>query len=215
MATLSYIAEQVELSEQLAAGRSAMSEPQDLPGRFGRVIRDVNRVLAATQSTAVLAGGWAVWWHGYTARLTNDVDIVLPEDQIDDFLTAAGVAGFQVLNVPEGRWPKVQHKETDITVDILPEGKRPGTAIRPAPTLIGHPSQMGGEPARLHYIDLPTLVELKLAAGRTKDELDVMELLRAKPQCIEQIRQHLVGMHADYVKMLDILAAKAAADESR
>jgi hypothetical protein len=125
------------------------------------------------------------------------------------------VAGFHVLHVPEGRWPKVQHKDTDITVDILPEGKRPGTANRPAPTLIGHPNQMGGTASKLQYIDLASLIELKLAAGRTKDELDVIELLRAKPDCLDTVRQHLVKVHADYVTTFNALAARAAQDESR
>ena len=69
-------------------------------------------------------------------RVTQDLDIVLPADQIEDFLRVAGVCGFENLNPPEGFWPKLRHKDTDISVDILPEGGRPGTASRPAPTTI-------------------------------------------------------------------------------
>ena len=50
-------------------------QPRELPGRYGRVIRDLERLLAATETQAVVAGGWAVWSHGYVGRVTQDVDI--------------------------------------------------------------------------------------------------------------------------------------------
>src|SRR5213078_1871754 len=125
--------------------------------------------------------GWAVWHHGFVGRVTQDVDIVLPADRIDEFLRVAADSGFEVLPQPAGRWPKVLHKDTGVKVDILPEGARPGTASRPAPTTIPAPGAMGAAGWRLHYITLESLVELKLAAGRAKDAADVVELLRVNP----------------------------------
>src|SRR5687767_10326789 len=119
--TLEFLTEQLELSEQLESGRDRMQEPQDLPGRYGRVVRSVDHVLAAMQCESVVGGGWAVWRHGFVGRLTYDLDIVLPADRIDEFLRVASVSGFEVLPQPPGRWPKVMHKETSIKVDILPE----------------------------------------------------------------------------------------------
>jgi hypothetical protein len=49
------------------------------------------------------------------------VDIALAAGQVDEFLRAAAVSGFDVLQPPAGRWPKLMHKETGIQVDILPE----------------------------------------------------------------------------------------------
>ena len=46
---------------------------------------------------SVLAGGWAVWRHGYVGRVTEHVDIALPADRIDAFLRVAAVSGFEVL----------------------------------------------------------------------------------------------------------------------
>lgn len=213
MVTLAFLTEQLELADQLLALRGTMFEPQDLPGRFGRVIHDVDRVLAATGSHSVLAGGWAVWRHGYFARMTQDVDIVLPADKIDEFLRTASVSGFDVLTPPAGRWPKVHHKSTDITVDILPEGARPGTSDEPAPTLIDHPSKMGGIPSQLRYIDLRSLVELKLAAGRGRDDSDIMELVRVNTDKVDDLRRHLSGVHADYVERFNALAKRALKQE--
>jgi len=77
-------------------------------------------------------------------------------------LKAASVSGFEVLAIPEGRWPKLRHRETNIDLDILPEGGRPGTVSRPAPTTIPHPKSMGASRGTLKYSSLPSLIELKL-----------------------------------------------------
>src|SRR5438045_6862786 len=107
--TLETLTEQLELADALLAGRDRMFEPQDLPGRYGRVIRAVDHLLRAVGCEAVLGGGWALWRHGFHGRVTQDVDIVLAADRIDEFLRAAAVAGFDVLPQSPGRWPKLMH----------------------------------------------------------------------------------------------------------
>jgi hypothetical protein len=129
--TTEFLTQQLELADVLLAGRDRMLEPQDLPGRYGRVVKAIDHVLAACDCEAVVAAGWAVWRHGYVGRVTQDVDIALPQNRVDDFLRAASVSGFELLPPTENRWPKLQHKETGIDVDILPEGDRPGTATTP------------------------------------------------------------------------------------
>jgi len=207
--TLESLSERLALADALREGRGCMLEPQDLPGRYGRVIKALDHVLRAIGAEAVVGGGWAVWRHGYIGRVTQDVDIVVAADQIDAFLRAAAAAGFQVLSRQPGRWPKVVHKETGITVDLLPEGERPGTPSRPAPTTLPHPARVGAAGAMLRYITLPALVELKLAAGRARDESDVIELVRANPDQVESIRHHLQAAHADYVAAFDKLVIRA------
>lgn len=210
------IADRLELAEELLAARaSGMFEPQDLPGRYGRVVRAIDHVLQSMACEALVGGGWAVWRHGYLGRVTQDVDIVLPQERIAEFLRVAGVSGFDVLPCPPGRWPKVRHKETDITVDILPEGGRPGTPARPAPTTIRNPAEMGAVVGRLTYIDLPSLVELKLAAGRVRDEADVIELIRANPAEVPALRRHLAQVHERYAAAFDALVRRADEQEDR
>jgi hypothetical protein len=197
------------MSEALRLGREKMLEPQDLPGRFGRVIKAVDHVLTAIEAEAVLAGGWAVWRHGYEGRQTNDVDVAIAANHVDEFLRVAAVSGFQVLKVPEGRWPKIIHRDTGIEVDLLAEGARPGLSTKLAPTTIPSPREMGADGFTLVYIQLPSLVELKLAAGRPKDESDVVALIRANPECVSDVRMHLTAIHADYVAAFDRLLAIA------
>jgi hypothetical protein len=200
--------QQLQLSDALLAGRTRMLEPQDLPARYGRVIRALDQVIAACNCEAVVGGGWAVWRYGYVGRVTQDVDVVLPAGRLEDFQRAAAMSGFDVLATQPGRWPKLQHRETGIQVDILPEGGRPGTAARPAPTTITHPATMGAVRGSLRYMSLPTLVELKLAAGRLRGEADVIELARENADRLDEIRAHLAGVHPQYAARFDELAAQ-------
>jgi hypothetical protein len=203
--TSEFLTQQLELADVLFAGRDRMLEPQDLPGRYGRVVKAIDRVLAACNCEAVVAGGWAVWRHGYVARVTQDVDIALPAGVMDDFLQTAAVSGFEVQNRQEGRWPKLTHRDTGIDVDILPEGGRPGTTSRPAPTTVRSPASMGGVRGTLRYIDLLSLIELKLAAGRLRDEADVVELARENQSRYDEIRRHLSTVHPQYLSRFNEL----------
>lgn len=189
-----------------------MLEPQDLPGRYGRVVRALDQVLSASDCESVVGGGWAVWRHGYIGRVTQDIHIALPSDRLDDFIRAASVSGFDVLAQPEGQWPKLCHRETGIEVDILPEGGRPGTTARPAPTRIRHAKLMGATRGVLKYISLPALIELKLAAGRLRDEADVVELARENRDRVEELRGHLASIHSQYATRFDELLSRL--DES-
>jgi hypothetical protein len=144
--------------------------------------------------------------------VTYDIDVAIPADKIDEFLQTASVSGFRILPQSEGRWPKLLHKETDIKVDILPEGAQPGTPSNLAPTTIPHPDEMGAAEGRLAYISLPSLVELKIAAGRGKDEQDVRELIVANPDRLAEIRRHLEAVHSSYAARFDALVVRSRED---
>lgn len=197
--TAAILTEQLQLADLLAAGRDHMLEPQDLQDRYGRVVQALDQVLVACDCAAVVGGGWAVWRHGYLGRVTQDIDIAMPANRIDEFLQVAALKGFEVLAGPSGNWPKLRHRETGIDVDILPEGGRPGSAAHPAPTTIPHPEVMGATTGKLTYISLGSLVELKLAAGRLRDEADVVELIRENADQVGVIQSHLATVHQQYV----------------
>jgi hypothetical protein len=171
--------------------------------------------LHAIGGEAVVAGGWAVWRHGYLGRVTQDVDIVVAAGGVEELLRAAALSGFEVFPAHEGVWPKLRHKESGVSVDILPEGATPGTPANPAPTTIPHPSRLGARAGRLNYIHLSSLVELKLAAGRARDESDVVELLRVNPDQVQDIRRHLASVHPQYAARFDELLARAQGQTDR
>ena len=110
---------------------------------------------------------------------------------------------------PRGVWPKLRHKETNVDVDIHPEHARPGTPARPAPTTIPHPAKLGAGEGQLKYIELLGLIELKLAAGRARDESDVVELILANLGQVDALRVHLATVHEQYARQFDHLVARA------
>jgi hypothetical protein len=207
--TLQFLAEQLALGEELLAGRGSMYEPQDLPGRYGRVVKAIDRILEIANCESAMAGGWAVWRHGFFGRMTQDIDIVLPAARIEEFLRIAAVSGFDTLPQSPGRWPKLWHRETGVKVDILPEGARPGMPDKLAPTTIPAPAALGAKGTKLRYVPLVSLIELKLAAGRLRDEYDVVELIRENLDQVPVIRQHLSQVHSDYVAAFNQLVEQA------
>jgi hypothetical protein len=213
--TSEFVAAQLELADSLRAGRDRMREPQDLPGRYGRVVAAIDHLLEAIDCPAVVAGGWAVWRHGYLGRVTQDIDIVVPAAQIEELLRVAAVSGFEVFPASAGLWPKLRHKQSDLNVDVLPEGATPGTPSKPAPTTIPHPSRLGAQGHRLRYADLAGLVELKLAAARARDDADVVELIRANPDQLGEVRDHLGRVHEGYVARFDQLLLRAREQSDR
>jgi hypothetical protein len=68
---------------------------------------------------------------------------------------------------------------------------------------------MGATVGPLRYMALPSLIELKIAAGRLRDDGDIGELVRANPDQVETWRQHLSTVHPDYVQRFDDLVKRA------
>ena len=167
------------------------------------------RWLVALDAPAVVAGGWAVWHHGYAGRVTEDVDVVVARADLDRLKEHAGRFGFEWLPPPEGHWPKYVHAVTGIEVDFLPEGGRPGRPGSLAPTTIRHPEVYGATKERVDYIALEGLVELKLASRRLKDQADVVELIRFNRDRMPDLERYLDGIHPDYATMLKALEAEA------
>ena len=185
------------------------STPRDLPGRYGRTVKDLERLLTAAQAMAVVAGGWAVWRHGYAGRVTEHVDIVVAQEKVDTLKQFADACGFDFFDPPTGRWPKLQHRETGIEVDILPEFGIPGTPTSPAPVPIGHPRRYHAEASSLRYINLNGLIELKLGAGRAKDIADLVELIHRNPQRLEEVQEYLTTIHPNYLRHFQDLILQA------
>ena len=68
---------------------------------------------------------------------------------------------------------------------------------------------LGAAGPALTYVRLPALIELKLAAGRARDESDITELVRANPEQVAEVRQHLAAVHRQYVEQFDRLVQRA------
>jgi hypothetical protein len=108
------------------------------------------------------------------SRTTRDVDVLL---------AAAGFAAFKQL-VATGEFQPVHDRprrftdpQTGVTFDILVAGQFPGSGA-PGPVAFPDPAGVTQEIDRLRVVNLPTLVQLKLAARRYQDFADVVSLIR-------------------------------------
>ncbi len=179
------------------------SLPRDLPGRYGKAIKDLERLLQAAEASSVVAGGWAVWRHGYAGRVTEDVDIVIAQKDMDRLQELATNFGFNFFAPPVGQWPKMMHRTTGIAIDLLPENGVPGSPSRPAPVPIGNPLRYQAEKGTLVFVSLKGLIELKLGAGRTRDIADLVELIKVNRSELGSVLEHLATIHPDYVERFD------------
>jgi hypothetical protein len=143
-------------------------------------------------------GGMAVYVHGHR-RLTDDVDVLL---------TRQGFEEFRRLFVPKHYKPdpkrgrRFTDKANDVTVDILVTGLFPGRG-EPGPVAFPDPAEAREQIGKIHYINLPTLIQLKLAARRHQDFADVVNLI-AVHDLDETFAGHLhPSLHRDYIECLE------------
>jgi hypothetical protein len=159
--------------------------------------RLVKRLQKAGIPYAVV-GGMAVFAHRYR-RTTDDVDVLL---------TPRGLDQFRELFVPKHyeAWPKRRRRFTDriskITVDFLVAGLFPGSG-KPGPVVYPDPETVQTEIEKTQIVNLPTLVELKLAARRHQDFADVVNLIRFNNLNESFGEQLNASIRRDYIECLE------------
>ncbi|MBX7245454.1 MAG: nucleotidyltransferase family protein [Candidatus Sumerlaeaceae bacterium] len=125
-----------------------------------------------------VAGGMALFQSGYR-RFTEDVNIlVTPEGMAQIFERLDGLG----YTRPQGTEKCLRDSESGVKIEFLTTGGFPGDG-KPKPISFPNPADVGLEGAGIRYLNLPSLVELKLAsgmsgAGRLKDLADVQELIK-------------------------------------
>ncbi len=146
-----------------------------------RTLRGIVGRLDMLNIPYAVAGGMALVAHGYQ-RTTVDVDILL---------TPAGLAATHAALDGLGYLPPfagskhLRDGETKVRIEFLVAGQFPGDG-KPKPVAFPDPADVSVEIDGIRYLNLPTLVDLKLAsgmtnAGRLKDLADVQELIRLLP----------------------------------
>lgn len=125
-----------------------------------------------------VAGGMALVAHGYE-RTTVDVDVLVSADGLRRVHAALDGRGY--LPPFEGS-RDLRDVETGVRIEFLVAGQFPGDGL-PKAIAFPDPAQVAVEIAGIRFLELRTLVELKLASGlsapgRLKDLADVQELIR-------------------------------------
>jgi len=125
-----------------------------------------------------VVGGMALFRHG-VRRFTEDVDLLVKKDDlkmIHDKLEGRGYLP------PFANSKHLRDTELGVKIEFLTTGDYPGDG-KPKPVSFPEPLAVSFETDGIRYINLPRLVELKLASGMTnpgrlKDLSDVLEVIK-------------------------------------
>lgn len=161
-------------------------------------MRRVADALEAAGIPYAIAGGMAVNAHRYE-RTTGDVDFLLTSAGLDAFLKLLASAEFQRVS---GRSRRFYDPTTQTTFDVLVTGLFPGSG-RPGPVVFPDPTDVGEVINQRRVINLPTLIQLKLAAGRYKDFGDVVALIRVQDLDESFAEKLHPSVRGDYIECLE------------
>jgi hypothetical protein len=142
-------------------------------------LRKVTRRLGELGIPYAVAGGMALYRHGYR-RFTEDVDILVTREGLVVIHESLEGLGY----VPPFKGSKhLRDTEFGVRIEFLVSGEYPGDG-KPKPVAFPNPTDVGVDLGGITCLNLPTLVELKLASGMTnpgrlKDLGDVQEVIKA------------------------------------
>jgi hypothetical protein len=145
-----------------------------------------------------IVGGMAVYAHGYR-RTTDDVDVLLTRDGLKAFVERFVPKNY--VNVP-GRSRRFIDRVNKQSFDVLVTGMYPGSG-RPGPISYPDPVDVQERIKNVYYIDLQTLVQLKLAARRHQDFADVVELIRVHDLDESFVDRLHSSLHRDFNECLE------------
>jgi hypothetical protein len=150
--------------------------------KSGDVHLALRKIAAKLQELGIpyaVAGGMAVSAHGLL-RTTEDVDVLVNSEGLAAVHRDLEGLGY----VPPFAGSKnLRDVETQVRIEFLVAGQFPGDG-KPKPVAFPEPADVGVEIDGVRYLNLPTLIQLKLASGMTsairqKDLGDVVELIRS------------------------------------
>jgi len=141
-------------------------------------LRKITQRLGELNVPYAVAGGMALFFHGFR-RFTEDVDILVTREGLDRLHRELEGLGYVPL-FPGSK--SLRDVESGVRVEFLVSGDYPGDG-KPKPVAFPDPEQASIERDGIRWLNLPTLVELKLASGltapgRLRDLADVQELIR-------------------------------------
>ncbi|HEX8523827.1 MAG TPA: hypothetical protein VF669_16345 [Tepidisphaeraceae bacterium] len=154
-------------------GRFFMKE-----GEVYEALRAIAKKLDELNIPYAIAGGMALNVHGYR-RATEDVDVLVTQDGLTKVHQALDGLGY-VPPFPGSK--QLKDTQNRVRIEFLVTGQFPGDE-KPKPVAFPDPAAVSVDVEGIHYINLTTLLELKLASGltspgRLKDLADVQELIK-------------------------------------
>ena len=156
-----------------------------------------------------LVGGMALYLHGLR-RFTEDVDILVTPDGLKKVHEALEGTGYRP---PFAGSKNLRDTENGVRVEFLVAGEFPGDG-RAKPVAFPDPKHAAMTRDGMNLLNLPVLIELKLAsgmtgAGRLKDLADVQELiklLRLPSEYREQLNPYVREKYDELWQSVDEIA---------
>jgi hypothetical protein len=163
-----------------------------------KTMRRLAKRLEKASIPYAVVGGMAVYAHHYR-RTTNDVDFLV---------NSQGFTEFHRLFVPKNydRIPNRRRRFIDqvnkVTVDFLVTGLFPGSG-KPGPISYPDPVDVRQTIEKIQVVNLPNLVQLKLAARRYQDFADVVNLIRFNQLDESYLEKLHHSVHGDFIECLE------------
>ena len=157
-------------------------------GAVQQTVRELAADLHEAGIDYAIIGAMALNAHGF-ARETVDVDVLVTKAGLERFRERLVGRGY-VAAFPEAR-KMYRNARTGTKVEFITSGEYPGDG-KPKPD----PAGVGETVSGARFVDLPTLINLKLASGmshpgRRRDLADIQDLIR------------ILGLTAKYAEVLD------------
>ncbi|MBL8792679.1 MAG: hypothetical protein JNM56_02110 [Planctomycetia bacterium] len=158
--------------------------------------RLVKRLEKAKIVHAVM-GGMAVYAHGYR-RFTDDVDVLVTPQGLETFRSRFVPNDYELV---AGKKRRFVDRMNGVTVDLVIAGHFPGFRSD-GPITFPDPSAVRQQIDSIYFIDLTTLIQLKLAALRPQDYADVVDLIRANQLDESFLTRLHPSLHHDFLEGL-------------
>ena len=166
----------------------------------------IEKLLKEAGIDYAVAGALALNAHG-VERMTEDVDLLVTREGLTRFKELWLGRGY--IEVTPGAKP-IRDAETRVKIDFLVSGDFPGDGL-PKPVAFPIPKDVAHGSGRWTVVNLPTLIELKLASGMTakdrpRDFDDVIRLIRERqlPRSFgDQLNEYVRGKWAELWQIAD------------
>jgi hypothetical protein len=143
-----------------------------------KALNNISQRLKSLGISYAVVGGMALFKYGFR-RFTEDVHVLVTNDDLKRIHHELEGRGYLPLFKNS---KNLRDTESGVSIEFLITGGYPGDG-KPKPVAFPDPRTVASETDGISYINLPTLVELKLASGMTsaarlKDLADIQELIK-------------------------------------
>lgn len=167
-------------------------------GKEHKTMRRLVQNLDKAGISYAIVGGMAVNAHGHE-RTTKDVDILLTADGFNAFRRRFVPKSYDAV---EGHPRRFFDRRNRCMFDILVTGLYPGSG-KPGPISYPDPGQVCEIVQEQRVVNLPTLLQLKLAARRHQDFGDVVNLIRVHDLDEKFLKKLHPSVHRDFIECLE------------